>query len=245
MANGKPAFNLFWFALGLAAGVLLVRKRVDSPPRLTQLRDWEGALAERYGAQRAALLVARVQARFIELFAIRPRFRHPVLRLHLERSILPGVALYQVLKETLHDSPAALADLDACFTAALPHSPLGRQARMIDCLPGGFEALRAANRALLRKAFPPQGWQIEWVEDSPARIAYTISACFYHNVLHTYGVPELTAHFCVLDDQLYCNLQTAAFERGQTIGHGDEFCDFAFRPRAPQQAFVLEDVEDA
>lgn len=59
----------------------------------------------------------------------------------------------------------------------------------------GLSAWRALNR-----------WTIEWVEDNNRRIAYNIHDCFYRHVLTDYGVPDLTSHFCQLDDVLSAGL---------------------------------------
>lgn len=230
----------FWLSLGLAlgwlSGLFISRRQPGGARRIAQLEVWEESLAEKHGPQKAALLAAKVQARYENLYSGRPRFYHRALRFHLESRILPGIALYQILLQNLReettDREAALADLDCCFAAHVQGSSLPRQLSwMLNNLPGAFAFLRVANRLGLRYGFPKQGWQYEWVEDSPRRIAYDITGCFYLNVLRAYGASELTAHFCALDDQLYGNLNGVAFERSQTLGRGDPRCDFQFRPR--------------
>lgn len=89
--------------------------------------------------------------------------------------------------------------------------------------------MRFSSQILLRAGFPKQDWQIEMVEDSPKCNAYDITGCFYQNVLSTSGVPELTAHFCALDDLLHSNYKTIKWERTETLGHGDARCNFVFR----------------
>jgi hypothetical protein len=233
MEKRKTAFTALWFSIGLASGIFLTKRligaRSGSARPISHLPAWKRALASKYGLQKAVLWAAKVQARYELLFAARPRFRNPALRTHLEAHILPGIALYQVLKEEVGDPLKALADIDICFSAHAQASSMAQQASLLDLLPGGFTILRLANRTVLRTSFPDQGWQIEWVEDSPDCIAYNITACFYLNVLSAYGVPELTAHFCALDDQLYGNLKTIAWERTETLGRGNARCNFVFR----------------
>ncbi len=235
MAKQKSGRNPLWFSLGLALGALLTYQltvlQKKSAGRIAQVTAWEHALAERFGVHKAALTAAKVQARYADLFDGRPHFANYALRMHLESHILPGIALYQVLREEVKDSAEALAIVDQCFSAHVQASSMARQTRLVDRLPGGFALLRLANRLVLRTEFPKQGWQIEWVEDSPKRIAYNITGCFYLTVLESYGVPELTAHFCALDDQLYGSLKTIAWERTETLGRGDLRCNFVLRPR--------------
>ena len=52
--------------------------------------------------------------------------------------------------------------------------------------------------------------------------------CFFLKVLSAYGAPELTAHFCKLDDLLFGNIPGISWERTQTLGRGDECCNFRF-----------------
>ena len=78
--------------------------------------------------------------------------------------------------------------------------------------------------------FPAQGWDIQMMEDSHQRFAFTISRCFYLDVLKAYGAPELTAHFCQLDDIAYAALPPQVrWERTTTLGRGGPNCDFCWR----------------
>lgn len=235
MRKDRWAFTPLGVGLGAALGGILAwslaNRKKKEPALVPQLGAWERTLAKRFGVQSAALLAAQVQARYEGLFSERPRFRHPALRDHLEANILPGIALYRVLQEAMGPADDALAVLDECFTAQLLTSRMGQQARILDRLPAAFAVLRFANRMILRNRFPKEGWVIDWVEDSPCRVAYNITGCFYLNMLRLYGVPELTAHFCAGDDLLYGKMNSISWERTETLGRGDSRCDFAFSPR--------------
>ncbi|MGE5222643.1 MAG: L-2-amino-thiazoline-4-carboxylic acid hydrolase [Omnitrophica WOR_2 bacterium] len=215
-------------AAGAAAGFILGR-RPGEYPWMPAYNCWEAALAEKHGRVRAALLAAKIQSRYEDLYAHRPPVKHPALQMHLTRNILPGLALYQTLLEETPDKPTALAEVERLFRANLLESDLYRQARLLEILPEPFAFLRIANRWTLAHNFPPQGWEIEWVEDSPDCIAYNITDCFYLRVLSAYGAPELTPYFCASDDQLFGNLKAISWERTKTLGRGDELCDFCLR----------------
>ena len=110
MGNEKrkrpPGFRLGLVA-GILGGVVLGRKLVTSR-RMPGLSAWQRALAEKRGEAEAAMLAARVQARYDELCAQRPHFANIALRAHLEGNILPGLALYQVLREERDDQAVHL-----------------------------------------------------------------------------------------------------------------------------------------
>lgn len=220
------------FLAGLAAGAiggLLVGRRLAARPRrMPHLDISQRVLAETRGEVKAALLAARVQARYDELYARRPHFHRPALRRHLEASILPGLALYQTLREERDEQEAVMAEIDRLFTAWAEHSDPSKLMRIMRHLPDPFAILRIGNRLVLKTSFPPEGWTFEWVEDSDQCIAYDIRECFYLNVLTAYGAPELTAHFCQGDDLVFGNIPGVSWERTKTIGRGDDRCDFRF-----------------
>jgi hypothetical protein len=183
----------------------------------------------RRGRAEAALLAARVQARFMVLYQQRPRFAHRALRLHLEHNLLPGLALYQVLREAHGGSDSALAEWDELAGAA-GSSPAQRSVRLLNYLPSSFALFRAVTRALMKAAFPADGWTYTWVEDSDRRIAFNIERCFYLTVLTYYGAPELTAHFCGLDDRVAEALPPwIEWARTTTLARGGAACDFCWQ----------------
>ena len=221
------------FLAGLAAGAvggLLVGQRLAARPRRMPYLDvGQRVLAETRGKIKATLLAARVQARYDELYAHRPRFHHPALRQHLEEGVLPALALYQTLREEGDDQEAALAEIDRILAASVEQSGRRQLVQVMGRLPDPFAILRIANRLAMKHRYPPEGWTFEWVEDSDQRIAYDARECFYVNVLTFYGAPELTVHLCAIDDLLYGDLPGIAWERTKTLSRGDDRCNFQFR----------------
>ncbi|MGA9349224.1 MAG: L-2-amino-thiazoline-4-carboxylic acid hydrolase [Anaerolineae bacterium] len=94
-------------------------------------------------------------------------------------------------------------------------------------LPDPFALFRQAAHCVLRFGFPPQGWEMEWVEDSGQWLAFNVRRCFYLDVFTAYGAPELTALYCKIDDLMYEALPSSiTWERTKTLGRGDDLCDF-------------------
>jgi len=215
-------------ATGAVGGLLVGRRLAARPRRMPHLEISQQVLAETRGPIKAALLAARVQACYDELYARRPRFHLPSLRQHLEANILPGLALYQALREENDDQESVMAEVDRVFTAWVEHSDQHKLMRIMGRLSDPFAMLRIGNRLVLKMSYPPEGWTVEWVEDSDRCIAYDIRECFYLNVLTAYGAPELTAHFCRGDDVQFGNIPGVAWERTKTLGRGDDRCNFRF-----------------
>lgn len=225
--NGKRTLLL---GLGLTVGALgglVIGRRLAVRRQMPYLSRFQRALAEKRGQAEAATLAARAQERYDELHAHRPRFTHRELRQHLEKNILPGLTLYQVLRETEppKDQDAVLREMEALFEAAF--GPSARVMSVLRYLPDPFRMFRRLALWALRAGFPPQGWDIEWVENNDRCLAFDIRRCFYLEVLTAYGASELTSLYCKMDDLMYEDLPPAiTWERTKTLGQGDDRCDF-------------------
>ena len=87
---------------------------------MPHLNAWQRTLAEQWGKVKAAMLASRVLAKYQVLHDRRPRFARHILQSCLERDILPGLALYQVLLEETgaqEDVLAEVADLTEAASA--------------------------------------------------------------------------------------------------------------------------------
>ena len=224
-----------YLCMGLAAGVFigtLLQRRQSQSRQPDVLRIWQTALAEEHGEIEAAMLIARVRSQYEGLYASRPHFANPVLRTHLEQAILPGLALYTVLRQRNRNAESAGDEVDRVFTAWMESTDRYQELKLLQRLPqdAAFKLVRVLNRLILKVKYPAggAGWGVRWVEDSPARVAYDMTECFYHKVLTAYGAPELTAHFCKVDDLLYSNLPGIKWERTKTLARGDDCCNFGF-----------------
>ena len=216
------------FGLGLAVGAVaafIVARRMSAPRRMPNLAVWQRALAEQRGETNAARLAALAQDRYDELYAARPRPAKRVLRFHVERGMLPGLAVYQTLLEESGDRQAALAEMESLSVWTLPG--VRRLMPLLARLPDPFPVFRHLDRWVMGLGFPAEGWEIEPLEDSDDRFAFDIRRCFYLDTLTTYGAPELTPVYCARDDALFALLPPSiTWERTMTLGRGDDRCNF-------------------
>lgn len=209
----------------LSAGRMLSTGR-----KIRHLDIWQQALLETQGPVQSALTAARIEARYALLLINRPRFDDPVLRMHLEERILPGLALYQVLKEDLREEgeQAVLAELDRLLEASAQHSPMMKWVNALNRTPRAFDLFRLLHGWALSRLYPASGWDFRPVENSKQVVAFNCVDCFYQRVLAHYAAPELTAHFCRLDDITFSRLTRIRWARTQTLAQGSPYCDFRF-----------------
>ena len=243
MRNGSTDNNsykgaiLCGLTLGTAIGMsIALTQRMAGHRRMPNLKTWQRALIEKHGEVQGAIIAARAQARYEELYHERPRFTHTALRWHLEQNILPGLALYQALREGNSERDVALAETGSLLAMGSTSRALGNLVKMHTYLPLPFAFFRRILRVSLL-AYPQQGWDIEQVEESKTSFAFNTHRCFYLDVLTAYGAPELTAMFCQLDDLAYAALSPSIrWERTKTLGRGDDRCDFRWSRAEPTRA---------
>lgn len=226
------------FGLGLAVGGLVglfVARRLAAPRRMPFLGLWQRALAGKRGDAEAARLAALAQARYDELYAGRSRLPNRALRIHLERSILPGLALYQTLLEEGDDRQTALAEMEHVMASTV--SRLRGLMSFLGRLPKPFAIFRRIEPWVIRLGFPTEGWEMEPVQESEECVAFNVRRCFYLDTLRSFGAPELTPVYCGGDDVVFPALAPAiTWERTMTLGRGHDRCDFRWRRAAPEGA---------
>ncbi len=193
---------------------------------------WQGHLADDMGEVEAAALMSRVQARYDDLYAHRKHYENRALRKHQENTILPSLALYQVLREDGLDEETALMRIrDLLILKVLPGR---RQLEFFGRLPLIFTLFRLGTKLKMQRVFPEEGWDIEWLEVSSERVAFNVHRCFWLEVLADYDATELVAQSCYTDDVLFDGASPyISWERTQTLARGGELCDFCFRHARP------------
>lgn len=148
------------------------------------------------------------------------------LQWHLREFILPGLAVYQVLRAEGYTQADALTKVDEVLDLVI--LPRRKQMEQLGRFPLIYPLLRLYIRVAMRQ-YPAAGWHIDWMENSPAAIRFNMRSCFYFETLTRLGAPELTASFCRTDDVLYGHMSPdVAWQRTQTIGRGATYCDFCF-----------------
>lgn len=194
----------------------------------TLLSRWKEALTGRHGVREAERIVARVRARhrllreqeagFMDRLS---RFEHAELR----DRVLPGLALYQVLREEGRRQTEAIEEV--VHLLSLDFDRQHRILRLLHHLPWPFSLFKMLLRLQLRLFYSAQ--KVKIVEDNRQCFAFEVTRCLTHQVLSRHGAPELTVAYCRMDDILAEALPPSiVWMRTGTLGEGAPCCDFRY-----------------
>ena len=75
------------------------------------------------------------------------------------------------------------------------------------------------------------GWDVEFPKCGRDEFSMITHKCIFHQIFEKYGMPEMTAIFCKVDDILYSDLPRAEFIYTQQIGNGGSMCDYSYKKR--------------
>lgn len=75
------------------------------------------------------------------------------------------------------------------------------------------------------------GWDVEFPKCPSDSFTMITHKCIYQQLFTKYGMPEMTAVFCEVDDLMYSTLPRAEFIYTEQIGRGGSMCDYTFKKR--------------
>ena len=199
----------------------------QSVVEMPKAAEFERALGRELDGVKASEIVSKAGDRYNDLYAGRKQYDNRALRQHLAEGILPGIALYQTLLEDPDTQQASLDLVEAALAEGAASSR--RSMELLGRLPLYYWLMRVVIKPFMRLNYPAEGWETEWVETSGDEISFNMTRCFYLDVLAEYGVPELTALYCKMDDLVYEDVSPdVKWDRKRTLGRGDDCCDFRF-----------------
>jgi hypothetical protein len=139
----------------------------------------------------------------------------------LTNTILPRIALYQMLKECQPQNALEIVRRYMMnVIAARKHSVNAKMERV----PFFFYIYRSIFLKIMRTTHLQQSTQ----KSGKGYYDITITKCLWHTACVENGCPELCAIFCDVDDVQYGGLKKMGFSRTQTFGYGGDCCDFHF-----------------
>jgi hypothetical protein len=200
---------------------MAVRKKIPREAKFLQ------ALISNIGADQTSALIHHGRMQYQALYKNRKEYPNRALQEHLDKSILPGIAIYQSLLAYGYPKEEALGIMEAVFREW--SKTMRRRMKRLGRLPFYYGILRLLIKPMMRLNFPEEGWKIEWKEHNQDLIAFNITSCFYQEILREYDVLELTPLYCWMDDLVYEEASPyLKWDRTKTLGREDDCCDFRF-----------------
>ncbi len=149
------------------------------------------------------------------------------IKMHITRVIYPTIAYYLTLKETGYSNDEALKlTLKETEKAALTQQ---KRNESFGRFPFAFALYRLIIKGFMKRIYPAEGWETEWVRLDKEEIHVNFRRCIYLELTEQFGCPELCAVFCNNDVITFAGYEPKIrFARSGTLAEGAACCDFHF-----------------
>ena len=191
--------------------------------RIRQQKQIGMYLAESIDGVRLSQIFAR-QEEILQEIIRNTQNRSKNQRKTLVQTILPRIALYKAMQESLPEAEthAQMRRYMLERVAAQKHAEM----MMMEAIPG-FYALYS--RIFLRVVRSSDLWESEQ-EHGTNGFSVTMKKCLWHTACVENGCPELCPCFCDSDDIAYDDLHPKlVWHRTKTLGRGNECCNFCLK----------------
>lgn len=147
---------------------------------------------------------------------------------HLEKQILPGIAVYETLKIVMTPEEAFRT-----VHGYVESYALSARKMLVGLLrlPGLYRLVPGASVRMMHKTFNgAAGFAAKEYRIAGGVMRIDMVKCPYHESCVRYGCPELCACFCDGDDIAYDNMHPKLlWHRTKTLGRGGDCCDFGLK----------------
>lgn len=145
-------------------------------------------------------------------------------KFHLYNSILPRIAMYQILSEELNSDKAMKITEETVKDVC---TKIGNILGEMTSLPGMSSLFLQIFRIKVKKKFgDTSGFTQKFYNTEDGSLRFDTQKCPYCKYSKECGCPEIIHTFCDSDIYCYGNLPKIKFSRTQTLGTGGECCDF-------------------
>lgn len=141
----------------------------------------------------------------------------------LTQTILPRIALYKALLGDGIPEADAYANVQKYMLEKVAVKKHKSTAGM-EIVPGFYALYSKIFLRIMRKTDLQESTQ----SHDKKSFDVTITKCLWHTACVENGCAELCRLFCAVDDVTYGGLRKIGFTRTQTLGNGDDCCDFHF-----------------
>ena len=189
------------------------------------LRQVVSHLEERYGKEKAKVIMTKAQNRYDELI-IENKNEPKEFYMHTRERIYPSVAIFDALLD--EDIKRKEAEDFVTNYYRWRSSGMASKIKAVFKMPGIYKIVPMLFFKMSQKSFGPQaGFESENQHLGKGEMSFDMIKCPYYDKCLQYGCPEIVKGFCDADDICYGNMHPKiSWDRTKTIGHGDEMCNF-------------------
>ncbi len=149
------------------------------------------------------------------------------IEIHIVKNMFPMIAYYLVLQDNGYSKEEAYEltlkeSQKAAHIQKEKNESLGR-------LPFAFQLFKFFVKGIMKKMYPIEGWDTEWIRFDKKEIHMNFKRCIYLELTTQFGCPELCTVFCKNDVVTFSGYEpNIHFKRNGTLAEGDSCCDFHF-----------------
>lgn len=185
---------------------------------------------KKFGADIGNLINVEAESKLSEMIKEADYRSSKYIKWHMDKNMLPSIAIYLTFKEFKSIADKAYDYTDEVLQ--IYRLKNRRKNLAIGRLPFGYFAFKIFCRSVVKKQYPEQGWNMEWIQYNKNEIHFNMKSCIYFETTKKYNCTEMCQLFCANDDVILTGYNPAiVFERKGTIAQGQNICDFHFKNR--------------
>jgi len=146
---------------------------------------------------------------------------------HIVKNMFPIIAYYLTLQDNGYSKEEAY-NLTLQETQKAAHIQKEKN-NSLSRLPFAYSIFKLFIKGIIKKRYPIEGWDTEWVRFDKKEIHMNFKRCIYSDLTNHYGCPELCTVFCKNDIVTFEGYEPKIyFDRNGTLAEGADCCDFHF-----------------
>lgn len=183
---------------------------------------------EKFGPENGSTIYAEAESIMHDMIKEADYRGNKYIKWHMDTNMLPAIAIYLAFKNNAQTDDKALEYTDEVMqtmrlTARKKNQKAGR-------LPFAFQFFKIFCKSVVKRQYPREGWDMEWIRYDKKEIHFNMKSCIYFETTKKYGCAEMCPLFCKNDDVTFSGYSPAIeFERSGTIALGQDICDFHFK----------------
>ncbi len=194
----------------------------------TMYKDFNRECINKFGNEIGNHIILSAEQRLKKMISEIDDRNSENIRWHLEKCLLPTIAMYISLKCCEDTCNAAYnITLEICQNVAKKQK---KRMQLLGNMPFGYFIFKFLGKRQILKMYPEVGWYTKWVRYDKEEIHFNYHSCLYKDTTDKYKCAEMCSIFCANDVTIFSGFApNIIFERSGTLVNGIEKCDFHFK----------------